>query len=176
MRIAVLAFSASDEEHETMLAVKRAGMEPEKYSWNETAEHLEEYAGYILVGRFSSQTTAIPVLDTVIQVIRSQSHLGKPILGICHGAQILLETGLVPGVENDKPCITLTDTSSFQDSNVSRTHIRVSDHYQLNAFTRRLNPKNILSVSPADPKKMFCDTARIAGGNAVTRFDCFSIL
>lgn len=138
-----------------MLAVKRAGMLPEKCLWNETAEQLEEYAGYILVGSFSSHTTAIPGLDTVIQVIRSQSHLGKPILGICSGAQILIETGLVPGVENEKPCITLTDTLSSQDSNLPRTHIRVSDYYQLNAFTRRLNPKNILSVSTADSQKCF---------------------
>jgi len=151
MRIAILSFSAlnSSEEQKIVLAVKRAGMTPEKCLWNETDKELKKYAGYILAGNFSDP--AAP--NRMMQEVRSEAHLGKPVLGICHGAQILLETGLVPGVENDKPCITLTtDTHSSEEI---RAHMRVSDHYQLNAFTRRLNPKNILSISPNDPKKYF---------------------
>ena len=38
-------------------------------------------------------------LDPLMQVIKQQSELGKPILGICNGAQILVESGLMPGMK-----------------------------------------------------------------------------
>src|SRR3990167_7643022 len=101
MRIGIIQFPGSNCERETMLAVKRAGMEPVEFLWNESHEKLRSLAGYIIVGGFSyedrSRAGIIAALDTIISVLREQSEYGKPILGICNGAQILVETGLVPG-------------------------------------------------------------------------------
>ena len=166
MRIAVIQFPGSNCERETILAVKRAGMEASEFLWNEPKEKLADFAGYIIVGGFSyedrSRAGAIAALDPLMQVIKAQSKLGKPILGICNGAQILVETGLVPGVENEKLSMVLTDNKRIRDGKILGTgyynawiHMRLSDQYQLNAFTRHLKPHDILRVPVAHAEGRF---------------------
>ncbi len=43
MRIAIVQFPGSNCERETMLAVKRAGMEPVEFLWNEPHEKLQRH-------------------------------------------------------------------------------------------------------------------------------------
>ncbi|EKD73750.1 MAG: hypothetical protein ACD_45C00197G0001 [uncultured bacterium] len=166
MQIAIIQFPGSNCERETMLAVKRAGMEPREFLWNEPKEKLSQFAGYIIVGGFSyedrSRAGIIAALDPIMQEIKIQSKLGKPVLGICNGAQILVETGLVPGSENDKVCMVLTDNKRMQNGKVLGTgyynawiNMRVSDGYQLNAFTRHLTPQDILCVPVAHAEGRF---------------------
>lgn len=166
MRIAIVQFPGSNCERETILAVKRAGMEPVECLWNGSTQQLIDCVGYIIVGGFSyedrSRSGAIAALDPIMQVIKEQSRLGKPVLGICNGAQILVETGLVPGIENDKVSMSLTDNKRIQNGKVLGTgfynawvNMRLSDHYQLNAFTRTLTPKNILHVPVAHGEGRF---------------------
>lgn len=165
-KIAIIQFPGSNCERETVLAVKRAQMEPIEFLWNEPKEKLLSCDGFIIVGGFSyedrSRAGIIAALDPVMQILREQNQLGKPILGICNGAQILVESGLVPGIENDKPCMVLTDNKRIKDNKVLGTgfynawiHMRLSDQYQLNAFTRKLTPKNILNVPVAHAEGRF---------------------
>jgi phosphoribosylformylglycinamidine synthase len=147
MRIGIVSFSALNEDEEIVLAVKRAGMQPENFLWNEVDEKISECAGYILIGDFSASV----VHRSGIVKIKSEAHLGKPVLGMGQGTQMLLEAGVIPGLEDDKPCVTLADTSQP----LQHTHMRLFDQYQLNAFTRHLKPKNILVVSAPSPKKYF---------------------
>ena len=147
MRIAIVQFPGSNCERETILAVKRAGMEPVEFLWNQSKKALADFDGYIIVGGFSyedrSRSGIIAALDPIMQIIREQSKLGKPILGICNGAQILVETGLVPGLENDAIGMALTDNKRMQNGQVLGTgfynawvDMRLTDNYQYNAFTR----------------------------------------
>lgn len=166
IKIAIVQFPGSNCERETILAVKRAGMEPVEFLWNEPKEKLESCAGYIIVGGFSyedrSRSGAIAALDPIMQVIKGQSKLGKPVLGICNGAQILVETGLVPGLENDNIGMSLTDNKRIQNGKVLGTgfynawvNMRLSDQYQLNAFTRKLTPAHIMHVPIAHGEGRF---------------------
>jgi phosphoribosylformylglycinamidine synthase I len=166
MKIAIVQFPGSNCERETILAVKRAGMEPVEFLWNEPKEKLESCDGYIIVGGFSyedrSRSGAIAALDPIMDVIKQQSKLGKPVLGICNGAQILVETGLVPGIENDKIGMTLTDNKRIQKGKILGTgfynawiNMRLSDQYQLNAFTLKLTPKDILHIPVAHGEGRF---------------------
>lgn len=166
MQIAILQFPGSNCERETMLAVKRAGMEPVEFLWNEPKEKLSTFDGYIIVGGFSyedrSRAGAIAALDPIMQVLRQQSELGKPILGICNGAQILVETGLVPGLENNKLALALTDNKRVQSGKVLGTgyynawiNMRLSDSFQYNAFTLHLTPDVILQVPVAHGEGRF---------------------
>lgn len=169
MRIAIVQFPGSNCERETMLAVKRAGMEPIEYMWNEPREKLATMDGYILVGGFSyedrSRAGIIAALDPVMQVIKQESEKGKPVLGICNGAQILVETGLVPGLENNKLAMALTENKRIANGKVLGTgfynawiNIRLSDEYQRNAFTRHLNPTQILHIPAAHAEGRFVMT------------------
>lgn len=177
-QIAIMQFPGSNCERETMLAVKRAGMEPIEFLWNEPKEKLAKFDGFIIVGGFSyedrSRAGAIAALDPIMQVIKEQSTLGKPILGICNGAQILVESGLVPGLENNKLALALTDNKRVQkNSSYSKdkneleymvlgtgyynawVNMRLSENYQYNAFTRCLTPANILSIPVAHGEGRF---------------------
>ncbi|OGT41829.1 MAG: phosphoribosylformylglycinamidine synthase I [Gammaproteobacteria bacterium RIFCSPHIGHO2_12_FULL_37_34] len=166
MRIAIIQFPGSNCERETILAVKRAGMEPISFLWNEPHEQLNEMDGFIIVGGFSyedrSRAGIIAALDPIMQAIKIQSERGKPILGICNGAQILVETGLVPGLENNKLAMALTENKRMVNGKVLGTgyynawiHMRLSHDYQRNAFTRHLNPKSILHVPVAHAEGRF---------------------
>jgi len=166
MRIAIIQFPGSNCERETILAVKRAEMEPVEFLWNQSKEELANFAGYIIVGGFSyedrSRSGAIAALDPIMQVIREQSELGKPVLGICNGAQILVETGLVPGLENHKIGMALTDNKRVRDGQVLGTgfynawvNMRLADEYQYNAFTRYLTPLNVLHIPVAHGEGRF---------------------
>lgn len=166
MRIAIIQFPGSNCERETMLAVKRSGMQPEEFLWNAPKERLADYAGFVIVGGFSyedrSRAGIIAALDPIMQTLKQQSALGKPILGICNGAQILVETGLVPGLENNALGMVLTENKRVQNGKVLGTgfyntwvNMRLSDHYQLNAFTQCLKPNTVLSIPVAHGEGRF---------------------
>jgi phosphoribosylformylglycinamidine synthase len=166
MQIAVVQFPGSNCERETKLAVKRAGMEPVEFLWNEPRDKLTACDGFIIVGGFSyedrSRAGVIAALDPLMTVIKQQSELGKPVLGICNGAQILVETGLVPGIENNKIGMALTDNKRVQQNQVLGTgyynawvNMRLSHNYQRNAFTRLLTTKDILSLPVAHGEGRF---------------------
>ncbi len=166
MQIAIVQFPGSNCERETILAVKRAGMTPVEFLWNEPKEKLINCDGYIIVGGFSyedrSRSGVIAALDPIIDILKSQSALGKPILGICNGAQILVETGLVPGLEKDELGMALTDNKRIKEGKVLGTgfyntwvHMRLSAEYQLNAFTRRLTANDKLHIPIAHGEGRF---------------------
>jgi phosphoribosylformylglycinamidine synthase len=166
MRIAIIQFPGSNCERETMLAVKRAGMEPHEFLWNQPKETLASFDGFIIVGGFSyedrSRAGVIAALDPIMDIIKQQSELGKPILGICNGAQILVESGLVPGVEKNKVSLVLTDNKRIQNGKVLGTgfynawvHMRLADNYQYNAFTRKLTPDTKLHIPVAHAEGRF---------------------
>jgi phosphoribosylformylglycinamidine synthase len=166
MQIAIIQFPGSNCERETMLAVKRAGMEPKAFLWNEPAEKLAAFKGFIIVGGFSyedrSRAGVIASLDPIIKALKIENQKGKPILGICNGAQILVEAGLVPGLEHDQVGMALTDNERVKEGKVLGTGyyndwitMRLSDNYQRNVFTRYLTPRTILKVPVAHAEGRF---------------------
>lgn len=100
-RIAVLQFPGVNCEYETVRLVQECGMEAARLRWNEDPGRLDEFDGFVLPGGFSYQDRvragAVAARDPIVEAIVAQASLGKPVLGICNGAQILVESGLVPG-------------------------------------------------------------------------------
>jgi phosphoribosylformylglycinamidine synthase subunit PurQ / glutaminase len=151
IRIGLIQFPGSNCERETALAVKRAGMTPIEFLWNEPLEKLRGMDGYILVGGFSyedrSRAGIIAALDPVIQEITAESAKGKPLLGICNGAQILVEAGLVPGLDNNNLPMALTENKRIVDGKILGTgfyntwvNLCLTANPKNNAFTRYLSP------------------------------------
>lgn len=169
MQIGVIQFPGSNCERETILAIRRAGMKAVEFMWNEPVNRLEQLDGYVIVGGFSyedrSRAGIIAALDPVIQALKTESEKGKPILGICNGAQILVESGLVPGLENHKLGLALTENKRTLGNLMMGTgyynawvHLRLSADYQRNAFTRHLKQTDILSVPVAHAEGRFSIT------------------
>ena len=103
-KIAIIQFPGSNTERETIMACERVGLDPVEFLWNENADFLESYQGYILVGGFSyedrSRSGVIAALDPIVAQIKVEATKGKPILGICNGAQILVESVLYRDLSN----------------------------------------------------------------------------
>ncbi len=101
-RVAVLQFPGVNCEDETVRALARCGLAGEVYRWTRPATGLRGYQAYVLPGGFSWQDRvragALAAKDPLMPVlIEEVVERGKPVLGICNGAQVLVETGLVPG-------------------------------------------------------------------------------
>ncbi|MFW6156436.1 MAG: phosphoribosylformylglycinamidine synthase I [Armatimonadota bacterium] len=102
-RVALVQFPGSNCEWETKRAAEAAGIDCDVFRWNLDPEALSGYDGYMVGGGFSYQdrvrsgvvATKEPVVARMMhEVVES----GKPTLGICNGAQVLVEAGLIPGL------------------------------------------------------------------------------
>ena len=118
--IAIIQFPGSNTERETLMACNRVGLNPVEFLWNEPAEKLSVFDGYVIVGGFAyedrSRAGVIAALDPIMKQIKTEADKGKPVLGICNGAQILVESGLVPGLENHRVGIALTDNKRVKNN------------------------------------------------------------
>ncbi len=100
MKVAVIRFPGSNCDRDVYHALELAGAQPEYVWWNQ--RDLSSYDGVIIPGGFSygdylragAIAAITPVIDGIKDVVKDE----KPVLGICNGAQILAEIGLVPGV------------------------------------------------------------------------------
>jgi len=103
IRIAVVQFPGSNCEQETADALRQAGAEPIVARWNTPVEIWREFDGFVLPGGFSYEDRvragAVAARHAVLDAIATAADDGKPVLGVCNGAQILVEAGLVPGIE-----------------------------------------------------------------------------
>jgi phosphoribosylformylglycinamidine synthase len=88
-------------EFETARAIEAAGGLAEVVRFNLPAEEIRRYDGYALPGGFAYEDRvragAVAAKDAVVDVLAGEAGRGKPLLGICNGAQVLVEAGLVPG-------------------------------------------------------------------------------
>lgn len=112
MIIGVIQFPGTNCERETSEAIRRAGMQPVSHRWNMSIQRLSSYDGFVIAGGFSyedrSRSGIIAAQDPIMDAIKIESEKGKPVLGICNGAQILVESGMVPGIEGYLPGAALT--------------------------------------------------------------------
>lgn len=160
MKIAIIQFPGSNCEAESIRAVKYAGMEAEEFLWNANHQDLEIYDGYFIVGGFSyedrSRAGIIAALDPVMRVIAVEAKKGKPVLGVCNGAQILVETGLVPGLKDNALGMSLAENKRMENGRVLGTgfynawvFVKLDVPSHRSAFTRHLGPNDIIHIPVA---------------------------
>ncbi|MFA6521674.1 MAG: phosphoribosylformylglycinamidine synthase I [Candidatus Gracilibacteria bacterium] len=125
IKIAIIQFPGLNTEYETRREINRAGMVGEFFRWNDAPSKLQKYDGYVIGGGFSyedrGRAGVIASLDPVMEELKNQAAKGKPLLGICNGAQILLETGLIPGVDGNKLVMALARNKRIKDGEVLGT-------------------------------------------------------
>jgi phosphoribosylformylglycinamidine synthase len=102
--IGLIQFPGSNCERETRLAITRQGMQPKDIFWNNDTTLLSDCDGYVIIGGFSYEdrlrSGVIAALSPIISALKIEALKGKPVLGLCNGAQILMEAGMVPGLKS----------------------------------------------------------------------------
>ncbi|MDM5153101.1 phosphoribosylformylglycinamidine synthase subunit PurQ [Bacillus sp. DX1.1] len=100
MKFAVIVFPGSNCDVDMFHAIKDELGEEVDYVWHDT-ENLDEYDAILLPGGFSYgdylRCGAISRFANAMKAVQKAAQQGKPILGICNGFQILVESGLLPG-------------------------------------------------------------------------------
>jgi phosphoribosylformylglycinamidine synthase I len=123
--IAYIQFPGSNTENETINTLKRCGLFPRPHLWNDHLDLLDNDLGYVILGGFSfedrSRSGIIASLEPVVEKLKTQALLGKPVLGICNGAQILVESGMVPGNDSFDTVLALADNKRVVKNNIVGT-------------------------------------------------------
>jgi phosphoribosylformylglycinamidine synthase len=101
VHICIVQFPGVNCEYETARAIEAAGMDVSITRWNRTDTVLSGFDGFVLPGGFSYQDRvrggAIAAREDMTGRLIDEASAGKPVVGICNGAQVLVECGLVPG-------------------------------------------------------------------------------
>jgi len=165
-RIAVIEFPGTNCERETARAVQRADMDPIRFKWNDDPAILASCDGYVIGGGFSyedrSRSGIIAALDPIMRRLRVEDKKGKPILGICNGAQILLESGIIPGLSDHRLGGALAQNKQFVDGKIIGTgfynawvHVRLSEGSGSHAFVRGISTDTVMRIPAAHAEGRF---------------------
>lgn len=100
MKTAIILFPGTNREHDMAMAVERVSGQKPDIIWHKETD-LDNYDLIILPGGFSygdylrcgAMAAHSPIMKEVIRKAES----GTPLLGVCNGFQMLVETGLLPG-------------------------------------------------------------------------------
>ena len=178
-RVAVIQFPGVNCEAESARALRRVGLEAEIFRWTRGAQELRDFDAYVLPGGFSYQDRvragALAAKDPMVEVLGEEAERGKPVLGICNGAQVLVEAGLVPGTGGRVDLALARNRMVGRDGYYARwIHVRVETSDCL--FTRGLPEGTLLPLPVAHGEGRFTSrrTSRLAAlvrsGHAPLRY------
>ncbi len=127
MRIGVVTFPGTLDDRDAQRAVRLAGGTPVPLWHADT--NLQDVDAVVLPGGFSYgdylRCGAIAAQAPVMQTIIEKANQGLPVLGICNGFQVLVESHLLPGglIRNEKQHFICRDqTLSVEDTTTAWTN------------------------------------------------------
>jgi phosphoribosylformylglycinamidine synthase subunit PurQ / glutaminase len=98
--IAIIYLPGNNCEEESLRAILSNGMDGKIVRWNQR-QGIEKYDGYVITGGWAYEDRiragVIASKDPIMKLVKRQAEDGKPVLGICNGAQVLVEAGMIPG-------------------------------------------------------------------------------
>ncbi len=110
-KIAVLTFPGNNCENETVRALDSVGFDVQKIRWNESSKTLLSFDGVVIPGGFSfedrGRSGVISAQEPIFRTLKEMAKAGKPIMGICNGAQMVVESGLILETAEEIPAVAL---------------------------------------------------------------------
>jgi phosphoribosylformylglycinamidine synthase I len=162
-RVAVMQLPGVNCESESVIALERAGLAAEVFRWTRPPGGLRDYQAYVIPGGFSYQDRvrggALAAKDPMLDVLAGEAARGKPVLGICNGAQVLVEAGLVPGGAQVELALARNRMSGRSGYYTRWVQVRVESSPCV--FTRELRAGVLLPLPVAHGEGRF--TSREAG-------------
>lgn len=100
MRVAVVVFPGSNCDRDCLHVLRNVTHVKADFVWHQESS-LEGFDAVVLPGGFSYgdylRCGAMARISPVMDAVRAFADGGGPVLGICNGFQVLLESGLLPG-------------------------------------------------------------------------------
>jgi phosphoribosylformylglycinamidine synthase I len=156
-RVAVIAFPGLNCESESARALERAGLAAEIVRWTQPASVLARFDAYVIPGGFSYQDRvragALAAHDPLVEGLASEGAAGKPVLGICNGAQVLVEAGLVPDDGRVRLALARNRMTGRSGYYASWVYVRVEPSPCV--FTRGVPPGTLLPLPMAHGEGRF---------------------
>ncbi len=149
-RVGILVFPGTNSEDETQRACQAVGLAAELVHWSWDAERTRGFDAYILPGGFAYEDRvragAIAAHDRLMPAVREAAAAGKPVLGICNGAQVLLESGLVPALDGHiaRPQAAFARNAPLGKYRSTHVHVKLAIPPGRCAITAALAPATIL--------------------------------
>jgi phosphoribosylformylglycinamidine synthase I len=151
-RVAVVVFPGTNSEEETVDACRDAGMDARLFWWSEDPETLRDFGAYVFSGGFAHEDRvragAIAARTRIVDVVSDEARKGKLVLGLCNGAQVLAESGMIGEVAIARNL----PAGHFQCRFVD---VIASDEPDRCAFTRGLDPQTELLMVAAHAEGRF---------------------
>lgn len=160
-RVAVIQFPGVNCEHETVRILAECGLDAALFRWNGDAGLFETFDAFVLPGGFSYQDRvragAVAARDPILERLFAEAEAGKPILGICNGAQVLVESGLIPGVAGNEMSVALAPNRMEGRSGYycRWVFLRVDKGGRETAFTSRFEQGAVVPVPVAHGEGRF---------------------
>ncbi len=160
-KVAVIWFPGTNCEDETVRVLRTVGIKADVVRWNCDTLKLRDYDGYVLAGGWSYEDRiragVIASRDPVMDVIKFESDKGKPVLGICNGAQILVEKGMVPSTKLDIEMALAPNHNPFIGGYYCTwTYVKVEN--TKGAFTQNFKANEIIALPVAHGEGRFTTT------------------
>ena len=146
-KVAVLVFPGTNSETETWRICRDVGLDAHVVHWSQAAT-LAAYDAYVLPGGFAYEDRiragAVAAHDPMMDYVIEAAQAGKLVLGVCNGAQALLEAGLVPGTgELRRPTAAFTKNGPAPHFVCKHVHLKLAVDPARSAITAAL-PKDAL--------------------------------
>jgi phosphoribosylformylglycinamidine synthase I len=164
--VAVIQFPGSNCEAETLRAVRAVGLGGRIHRWNQSPDQLSKADAVILPGGFSFQDRVragvLAAKLPLMAVVEEMAAAGKPVLGICNGAQILVEAGLLPGGEGGAVRMALApNRMRGRTGYYSRwVYLAVREEAHRCIFTQSLKPGEALPIPMAHGEGRYAQLGR----------------
>ena len=155
MKFAVIVFPGSNCDVDMYHAVIDELDEEAEYVWHDET-NLDRFDAILLPGGFSFgdylRTGAIARFSPVMKEVVKAAELGKPVLGVCNGFQILLEAGLLPGAMRRNDSLKFICRPVLLEVKNSNT-----------MFTNQYAPEEVIEIPIAHGEgNYYCDETTLA--------------
>jgi phosphoribosylformylglycinamidine synthase subunit PurQ / glutaminase len=150
VKVSVIVFPGSNCDSDCWHVLNDVIQTKVQYVWHKETS-LPDTDLVVLPGGFSYgdylRTGAIARFSPVMRSVQEHAHAGKPVLGICNGFQILLETGLLPGAMLRNRSLRFV---------CKYVYLKTGNNQSL--FTNRLKKDELLNIPIAHGEgNYFCD-------------------